>query len=103
MIILIVIILLFSGLTILFFSGRGVMLIAGYNTSSLEERAKVNEVNLCKDMGKMMLGITFSLVFYIPGVLYNKDSYFIFGTVLMLIVLIIGMIYMNTGNRYEQH
>lgn len=100
MIVLLLIILLFVALSALFLSGRGSMLIAGYHTSTLEERAKTNDVQLCKDMGKMMLGITFSLLFYIPGGLYNKDMYFIFGTVLMIIVIIIGLIYMNTGNRY---
>lgn len=102
MIILLLVILLFSVLSIILLQGRGAMLIAGYNTSSLEERAKIDEVMLCKDMGKMMLGITFSLLFYVPGGLYDKDIYFIFGTVLMVLSIIIGLIFMNNKNRYTK-
>lgn len=39
-------------LGIVFLCGKGAMLIAGYNTSSPEERAQMDEKQLCRFMGK---------------------------------------------------
>ena len=39
-------------LGIVFLCGKGAMLIAGYNTSSAEERAEMDEKQLCRFMGK---------------------------------------------------
>ncbi|MDD3244253.1 MAG: DUF3784 domain-containing protein [Eubacteriales bacterium] len=41
----------FAGLAVVFFMGKGAFLIAGYNTSSREERAKYDEKKLCRTMG----------------------------------------------------
>ena len=40
-----VVIILFAALSVLFLSGRGSWLIAGYNTASKEEKAKYNTKN----------------------------------------------------------
>lgn len=102
MITLLLVLLLFIVMTVVLLRGNGASMIAGHNMKSAEERAKINEVKLCKDMGKMMLGITFSLLFFIVGGMLNKEIYFIIGTILMILCMICGLIYMNTGNRYEK-
>jgi len=49
---------LFALLTIILLSGRGAFLIAGYNTSSTEEKAKYDEKKLCRVTGIGLLVIT---------------------------------------------
>lgn len=102
MIVLFLVILLFLGLTIVFALGKGEMLIAGYNTASKEEKEKVNTVRMCKDFSKMTGAITLSLVLFLPGALWNQEIYFILGTTGIILATIIGLIYMNTGNRYDR-
>lgn len=48
-------------LSMLFFSGRGAKLIAGYNTSTPEQRARYDERKLCRAMGLVMVGAFFAL------------------------------------------
>ena len=83
-------------------TGRGAFLIAGHNMLPKEERMKIDEPALCKAMGKLMLAVTISMLFYIPGAILNSNFFFIIGTICMILSIIIGLIYMNTGNRYEK-
>ena len=53
-----VVIILFAALSVLFLSGRGSWLIAGYNTASKEEKAKYNTKKLCRVFGAGMTAIT---------------------------------------------
>lgn len=64
MLITIFIIVLFFVLGIIFYSGRGSSLIAGYNTMPEEEKAKYDTVALCKFMGKMMFALSLSMLFW---------------------------------------
>lgn len=102
MIVLILVMILFLGLTIVFAFGKGEMLIAGYNTASKEEQEQVNTVRMCKDFAKMTGAITLSLVLFLPGALWNEEIYFILGTAGIVLSVLIGLIYMNTGNRYAR-
>ena len=94
-------ILLFFIMSIVFLQGRGAILIAGYNTMSAKEKAKYDEVALCKATGKMMLGITFSMVLIFVGEFFQIDWLPIVGVSLMIVIIFGGVIYMYTGNRYQ--
>jgi preprotein translocase subunit SecG len=48
------VIVLFVVLGLVFSAGKGAFLIAGYNTASPSEKAKVHEGKLCKYMGRLM-------------------------------------------------
>ena len=52
---------LFIILGVIFSLGKGAFLIAGYNTSNKEEKAKYDEKALCKFMGKSMFTLAFSV------------------------------------------
>lgn len=52
----------FAILTIVFLSGHGANLIAGYNTSSKEEQAKYDKKKLCRVLGFGMLAITLLVI-----------------------------------------
>ena len=53
---------LFAVLSVFLLSGKGGFLIAGYNTSSPEQKAKVDEKKLCRVMGTGMSVITLWLL-----------------------------------------
>ena len=92
------ILLLSLGIALL--QGKGAWLIAGYNTLSDEEKAKYDELALCKATGKMMFGITFSMAFISLGELFQLEGLVITGVVLMIAIILVGVIYINTGSRY---
>lgn len=96
------VIFLFVILSLYLLSGRGAFLIAGHNMQPKEDRMKIDEPALCRAMGKLMLAVTLSMLFYIPGVIYESNIFFIIGTVGIVISIIIGLIYMNIGNRYDK-
>ena len=48
----------FAGIAVLLLSGKGAWLIAGYNTSSPEEKQKYDEKRLCRVTGGGMAVIT---------------------------------------------
>ena len=53
-----VVVVIFGVLSIVLLSGRGAFLIAGYNTSSKEEKAKYNKKKLCRVTGAGLFVIT---------------------------------------------
>ncbi|MGM0898615.1 MAG: DUF3784 domain-containing protein [Bacillota bacterium] len=93
-------ILLFFTMGLVLLQGKGASFIAGYNTMSAEEKAKYDEVALCKATGKLMLGITFSMALIFTGDFFQRDWLLIAGIILMIAIVMGGVIYMNTGNRY---
>ncbi len=84
---------LFMILSIPLLMGKGSWLIAGYNTSSREEKEKYDEKKLCRAMGFMcaIIGIMSGLL----GII-NTESFAIVYAVLITIIVIITLIYTNT-------
>ena len=102
MIILAVVIILFLILSIVLLMGKGAFLIAGYNTMAALEKEKYDEVALCRAMGVMMLGITGCLLLIIPSIKTNNQSFGIVATILMIVIIIAGLIYMNTSKKIKR-
>ena len=95
-------VLLFVILGVVFFCGKGSFLIAGYNTASPEERAKYDEKALCRAMGGMMFACAACF-----GVLMLSDALdsltlMWIGLVLFFVVIIGGVIYMNTSKKVKR-
>ena len=89
-------------LGIVFLCGKGAMLIAGYNTSSPEERAEMDEKQLCRFMGKFCFAMAGGWLIATVGVWLKQDSVHIAGIALSVVVIIVGLIYANTGNRFKK-
>lgn len=87
---------------ILFYSGKAAFLIAGYNTMSPEEKAKIDEGNLLKTMGKLMFGLAFSMSFWIASSLFQIEWLFYVGLALFLILTITTIIRVNTSSKYRK-
>lgn len=95
-------ILLLLALGLYLLQGKGAMLIAGYNTLPKEEKEKYDEVALCKATGKLILTIAFSMLVIFAGIFLAISVLLTVGTVLLVITILFGLIYMNTGNRYKK-
>ena len=93
---------LFVVLGIIFASGKGANLIAGYNTASREEKAKTDEKKLLKAMSVFMF--VFAGCFLIPALsqVFHIKSLIWIGQALFIAALIIGLIYLNTGDRFRK-
>lgn len=89
-------------LGIVFSSGRGAFLIAGYNTLPEEEQAKYDTIALCKFMGKVMFALAFSMVFWILSSLFDIGWLMIVGIVLFFCFIVFAVAYVNTGNRFKK-
>lgn len=94
--------LLLIGLIIRIFKTSG--LIAGYNTASREEKEKYNEEELTRFVGNML--IVSAAILLIAGFLSITGiipKYMAAASwVLFSLVLVGGVIYMNTGGRFKK-
>lgn len=83
--------------------GKGAFLIAGYNTMPKEEKAKYDEVALCKFMGKILYGISFSLVLLSLSEWLAIPELLWVGIALMTGLIVFTLVYSNTGNRFRKN
>lgn len=104
MVITIVMALLFFVLSIVFFCGKGSMLISGYNTMSPEERKKYDEKKLCKATGiiclivsVMLCALAFATNRFESGLISEKDIvWFALGFLFVITAaIVIVIVYMN--------
>lgn len=82
--------------------GKGASLLAGYNTMPDSEKAQYDEVAMCKFMGKIMYGISFSLLLFALSELLANQVIFIIGLILFLSLIMFTLVYSNTGNRFKK-
>ena len=82
--------------------GKGASLLAGYNTMSESKKETYDEVALCKFMGKIMYGISFSLLLIAFSEVSGYSFLFIVGFVLLVFFIIFAGVYTNTKNRFKK-
>lgn len=97
-----IVISLFVVLGIVFFHGKAAFLIAGYNTSSKEEKDRFDEKLLCRFMGKLMFILAGCWVIIALGGILEIALLYVIGIVLFLIAIIGAAVYANTGNRFKK-
>lgn len=91
-----VVLVIFVLLTVILLTGHGANLIAGYNTSSKEEKRKYDEKKLCRVTGIEMLVITvFILIMAVGNDTLPAATVYIF-LVVTVIDCIVMIILMNT-------
>ena len=82
--------------------GKGASLLAGYNTMSESKKETYDEVALCKFMGKIMYGISFSLFLIAFSEMSGYSFLFIIGFVLLLVFIVFAGVYANTKGRFKK-
>lgn len=93
---------LFVLLGVLFSRGKGAFLIAGYNTASAAEKAKYDEKALCRFMGKLMFALAACQAVMGLGAAWAGMWLYWVGIVLFLVSVVGGVIYANTGRRFQK-
>lgn len=89
-------------LGLVFRSGKGAFLIAGYNTASREEKAKIDEKKLCKYMGKLMFLFAGCFLVLMASDAFENMWLLWLGLALLFGTVIGGVIYLNTGDRLKK-
>lgn len=93
---------LLGGLGALFYSGRGAFLIAGYNTMSKAKKARYDKAALCRFMGKLMFALAACWIPVALGAVLDVGWLYGVGIAAFLIVIVVGLIYANTGHRFQK-
>lgn len=93
---------LFIILACVFLSGNGAGLIAGYNTMPLEKKRKYDEKAMCRFVGKMMLGLALASGLWLLSGILGLLWLFFTGLGLLFLVVVVGIIYMNTKGRFQK-
>ncbi|MCM1097571.1 MAG: DUF3784 domain-containing protein [Ruminococcus flavefaciens] len=93
---------LFIALGILFSCGKGAFLVAGYNTSSKEEKSHTDEKLLLRFMGKLMFLLAGCWLVIALASGFHIISLHIIGIVLVVIAIAGAVVYANTGNRFKK-
>lgn len=92
---------LFVGLGILFSKGKGAFLIAGYNTMPKAKKTRYDKAALCRFMGRLMFAMAGCWCPVALGTLLDQDWLYGAGIAAYLIVIAGGVIYANTGKRFQ--
>ena len=92
----------FIVLGILFLSGKGAGLIAGYNTASPKEKAGIDEKKLLKAMAVFMFVLAGCCFISALSEIFNVKLLIWIGQAMFVVSLIIGIVYINTGNRFRK-
>ncbi|SDN14331.1 protein of unknown function [Psychrobacillus sp. OK028] len=95
-------ILSFTVLGVFLLNGKGTFLIAGYNTSSKEEKAKYDKLALSKFYGKTFLALSGSMVFWLLSDILQNNSLFIIGLILFISIIVFSLVYSNLGILFKK-
>lgn len=89
-------------LGMIFFCGKGAFLIAGYNTSSSEEKSRIDEKLLGRFMGELMFLLTGCWLVIALGGIFHIILLHVIGIMLFVISIAGAAVYANTGNRFKK-
>jgi len=89
-------------LALVFRKGKGSFLIAGYNTASKAEKEKIDEKKLCKYISNLMFAIAACWLVVTSSEIFHKIWLLWLGLILLFVVIIIGLVIINTGNRIKR-
>ncbi len=92
----------FIVLGIVFALGKGADLIAGYNTASPDEKRKINQKKLLKAMSVLMFALAGCVLLSASSEIFHLKALIWIGQGSFVAVLIAGLIYLNTGNRFQK-
>lgn len=76
-------------------------LIAGYNTSTKNQKEKYDEEALCRGVGNLMFTLTGIAFIGSIGEFFNVDWIMTFSWGLFLLAIIVAVIY-TTGTRFKK-
>ena len=93
------IVVLFVLLGIILSMGKGAWLIAGYNTASEADKAKIDEKKLCKYVGRLMFLLAGCMALLVLSFLLKSKALEWFGLGAFVASILGGLFFINTGGR----
>jgi len=87
---------------ILLWNGKGSFLIAGFNTMNTAEKEKYDKKSLCQFVGTLSIAIALCVPITILGAVFNIMWLIITGITAIFALIICGIVYANTGNRFKK-
>lgn len=100
--ILLAIAVLFIAFGIVFASGKGAGLIAGYNTASREEKEQTDEKKLLRAVSVFMFVLAGCFIISASGEIFSVKPLIWIGQGMFVAALIAGLVYLNSGNRFRK-
>ena len=94
--------LLAIGLFLILGKGKGAMMIAGYNTMRKEKREKYDAEALSRFVGWLAIAAAALMVPVTAGEYFGIRWLYVGGIALTFALLIAGVVYVNTGGRFEK-
>ena len=79
--------------------GRGLWLIAGYNTASPAEKAKIDQKALCRHVSRLLWFSAGCFALLMVSDALDSAAVMVLALVLLFAGIPAGIIYMNTGDR----
>ena len=83
-------------------SGRGIDMIAGFNTSTPEERAKWDEKALCRGVGILLFAIVGCCMLTTVGAVLDVPVLVWGGLALCAVLAAGGVVYINKSKRFKK-
>ena len=90
---------LFVLLGVILSMGKGACLIAGYNTASEADKAKIDEKKLCKYVGRLMFVLAGCMGLLVLSFLLKSKALEWIGIGAFLVSILGGLLFINTGGR----
>jgi len=81
-------------------TGKGAMLIAGYNTSPKAIRDLYNSKTMAKFVGKLVTAFLILLLTGLEALILGLEALFLFMLAVAIVLLAASLVYMNTGRRF---
>jgi len=94
--------LLAIGLFLILGKGKGAMMIAGYNTMRKEKREKYDAKALSRFVGWLAIAVAALMAPVTAGEYFGIRWLYVGGIALTFALAIAGVIYVNTGGRFEK-
>lgn len=92
---------LFIALGIVFISGKGSSLTAGFFAKSKEQNEYFDQTELCKSIGIVNLTISLSVLLSIFSDLLKSKVLSIFSFILFVFIVLFTIIYIITKSRFK--
>ena len=93
---------LFIALGVMFAFGKGAGMIAGYNTAAPDEKERTDEKKLCKAMSKFMFALALCWLVAASSEIFHTKILLWIGIALFIVTIVVGLIYLNTGDRFKK-
>ena len=82
--------------------GRGLWLIAGYNTASPAEKAKIDQKALCRHVSRLLWFSAGCFTLLMVSDVLASTAVMVVALVLLFAGIPAGIIWMNTGDRLKK-